>query len=126
MREIKFRVWDGERMHHPGNEKVFGYHEYMEHEIMQFTGLTDAEGAKIYEADVVAPLGNSKWYEGENWVVSYFPEVGAFRLQPVMHYTPGHHGSLGNTKKFRDNANQDLRAVLHVIGNIYENPEMVE
>jgi len=67
MREIKFRVWDGERMckpHCPGNWYVIDNdgdlwireHEGLvyapdSHVVMQFTGLTDSEGTEIYEGD---------------------------------------------------------------------------
>jgi uncharacterized phage protein (TIGR01671 family) len=69
MREIKFRAWDGRKMHHnvsalyPLLKKDGKYpcrvddmvtDQHMPYaEIMQFTGLHDKDGREIYEGDAV-------------------------------------------------------------------------
>ena len=65
MREIKFRVWDGNSM---TNSQLFsismtgkvnvdrgstGIHQ-VDYELMQFTSLTDKNGVDIFEGDIVA------------------------------------------------------------------------
>lgn len=74
-REIKFRAWDGEQMSY---FPLFWNHaEYLDEtevNIMQYTGLKDKKGQKIYEGDIY-----SVWKDKGN------PEVvewrrGGFRL----------------------------------------------
>ena len=57
MREIKFRIWDG-------NNEKYDYPEMLELnkglEYEQFTGLYDKNGVEIYEGDKVASDENIK------------------------------------------------------------------
>jgi len=54
MRELKFRIWDG-------NNKHFVYPDILELdrglEYQQFTGLLDKQGKEIYEGDIVKQSG---------------------------------------------------------------------
>ena len=113
MREIKFRAWDKKQ------DKMInmGTRFYKDIILMQYTGLKDKNGKKIYDGDIVRINLSFKaigkvGYEKGMWVV-YLPaswvilstssaELEAFPLWQFV---------------------VDDRA--EVIGNIYENPELI-
>ena len=109
-REIKFRVWDGERMYanaqfgiDTGVTRPFGDILLSEAwSIMQYTGLKDKNGREIYEGDVVVfPFLLGK---GGRPVVIGWKDGGWNWLS--IHYTGGFE--------------------IEVIGNVYENPELLD
>jgi len=115
MREIKFRAWDtlNKKMitdFIDGGEKAFldkcgilcYYYRYI---LMQFTGLKDRNGKEIYEGDLFK-LGAEK----EVFEVRF--EHGCF----LAYHNNKQYGLLGELQ---------MRFIL-VIGNIYENPELLE
>lgn len=126
MREIKFRAWDkvGKQMHqimetvsnsqtgilmitsHDGT--VLKIPE--EAELMQYTGLKDKNGKEIYEGYIVAyPSGH---FIGE---VIYSTMTGcAFRL-----WEGGMSSEKGEIKELQSTSD------IEIIGNIYENPELL-
>jgi len=122
MREIKFRAWDGKKMYSPdeliqvGNEGcTTGYYDgsgcpkYSDHELMQYTGLKDKNGKEIYEGDIVLHDGLPGAKNGRSIVF----EDCCFMIKgktPSDDWHVGRYSGL-NTE---------------VIGNIYENPELLE
>ena len=123
MRKIKFRAWDKTmnmmiyqddtefefRLTGKGievddltfvdtafNEK----HEDIDCEVMQSTGLEDKNRVEIYEGDIVSYI---LWLDGE-------------KRKTIV----------ANVDKFRFAVNEDIYGDIEVIGNIYENPELVK
>lgn len=136
MREIKFRSWDGENIYYRAfgakiNPPVteFGidfpasYSPYWATgnmlALMQFTGVKDKNGKEIYEGDVVKGSRSVKGREGratgeERFIgfVEYDEWWGAFRRKGVKQ----HQGISAEFMHAKE---------MEVIGNIYENPELL-
>ena len=84
----------------------------------QFTGLTDKNGKKIFEGDIVRVLGNQ---QVEDWKCVDYIGLVAFLDAGfcVIDGTIDNHG-------FRRYALPRLDFSLEVIGNIHDNPELLE
>lgn len=74
-------------------------------ELMQFTGLTDKNGKKIFEGDIVAY--NTLYIDGKE-----IQEIGYFECDE--HYV-----------SFRIHGKQMTPFYCEVIGNIHDNPELL-
>lgn len=126
MKEIKFRACangtmykyamptlNGEKVnvsqHENGNWNQFLNRD--ECELMQYTGLKDKNGVEIYEGDIIT----SEKYNPSNYLVEFI-EAGFCATNPdlkgypidINHFYP----SIG--------------CVIEVVGNIYENPELLK
>lgn len=146
MRNIKFRAWEknlkeiipvnnidfASRMINTGS----AWRLFDEIELMQYTGLNDKNGNKIYEGDIVRrefeigriiidPLSlGAEDYEIED--SGYF--IGVVSFRPSEGYV------LNKCKKFNDEDELQSKKSgvklyanrAEVIGNIYENPELLE
>ena len=104
-REIKFRFYrpSTNKMIYP---TIGNFNDLIESEdwkVMQFTGLKDKNGKEIYERDVVVPFSLEN--KMNKSVVVY--EFNQFRIKGTSLYW-----------------NFDLEQI-EVIGNIFENPELV-
>lgn len=110
MRQIKFRTWDDRC-----NEMIYiddfyffeehGIHSSSDCLLMQFTGLLDKNGKEIYEGDILQDIN--------------YP----FYKDPVFWATVEDEYDIDGwlCKHF-----QPFNGVHEVIGNIYENPELLE
>ena len=102
MREIKFRAWDIQfkRMKVTGMGINGGILDGEDVVIMQFTGLHDKKGKEIYEGDIL------EYHSG------MVPRGSNPIIRAVATWNP-------RTAQFVD------CFIGEVIGNIYENPELV-
>ena len=136
MREIKFRVWyNGDEYDKPimiydiqnsydfgcndvkyDNECCFG--DYLDNEnyvVMQYTNMKDKNGREVYEGDIVTKNGSKKgvvsWFDSLVWDGSGSKHSG-FYCREWFDYD-----ELDWYLGFDD---------IEVLGNIYENPELME
>lgn len=110
MREIKFRAWDNH-----SHKMIYIQDElpkYRGFEIMQFTGLKDKNGKEIFEGDIVEFCTKWEFPQRFKGQVIYFPES--------MQY-----GFSENGESYYDFTDIENPEILEVIGNIYENPELL-
>ncbi len=114
-REIKFRAWnDGVMIYEPSvafgniNEQILSWQKD-NYVLMQFVGLKDKNGKEIYEGDIVK--WNS-WKEGTN--------LNRPLNNSEVVFSEGAWRTKGN-----QNWNLAIYSNVEVIGNIYENPELL-
>lgn len=127
MREIKFRAWDKDNKF-MSNVKVIDFkngfvwtedihledgYVFEDVEIMQCTGLTDKNGMEIYEGDIIHLFGKG-YYDGVDYNGCIQFLDGGFCV------TDGY--KEWGLRRY-DLSRCDLE--LEVIGNIYENPELL-
>lgn len=146
MREIKFRAWDKGNEHMTYSDKHECYYDFSfdsksgnlvcamnccycdtfgdEHDdwqeldnIMQYTGLKDKNGNEIYEGDIV----RFNVYEYEKLDSSIISEVKWCKELCSLSIAVNERGTRGTLGHFLD-----LNKEVEVIGNIYENYELLE
>ena len=113
MREIKFRAWDGKKMRGQSKNDFFSIrHDGLlsmsnrdDCVLMQYTGLSDKHGKPIYEGDII----KSKNWRFGIYVIEWCSGSFIIKCQNVNERIGGNL----------------TRECFEVIGNIYENPELV-
>lgn len=122
MREIKFRSWlkiKNEMLYEFTTMNPQTNTENEARVLMQYVGLKDKNGREIYEGDVVE-ITNHPFDRGEineRWNGKYVVEYEPENMELIISYFPGAHSGW---ILFR------MRHYAEVIGNIYENPELLE
>lgn len=125
MREIKFRAWDrdkktmvcqiGEwRVRSEHDELCFPLEPFVtsldgdsyKFVLMQFTGLSDRNGKAIFEGDIVK-------------ILDYYAKVG------IVEFSPPRFCIFDGDDGITD-FDQEEWEYFEVVGNIYENPELLE
>jgi len=121
MRTIKFRAWQIPLKRMRKLTELFIGSDHMEigvaasgkstilyqgeYELMQFTGLLDKTGKEIYEGDLVRDTDNGLEFEVRNNGISFYAFIPSQSL--ALDLVKG-------------------ETCYEVIGNIYENPEMLK
>ena len=151
MREIKFRAWSikGKTMWYMnkqmklsiegdswqirddviGNRFMCSWHEDEKGILMQFTGLKDKNGKEIHEGDIVSTLedGNLEviFQDGMFGCITCRPQSNENGTEYYDEFVPLNDlidvGYWGSTDGFKKPV-----FTLEVIGNIYENPELLK
>jgi uncharacterized phage protein (TIGR01671 family) len=115
MREIKFRAWDKGRMIEPMGLLMRDAPQWLdklssEAILMQFTGLHDKNGKEIWEGDIVK-----------------FETLDAINNQTLVGAIKySEHGTRFGVEIEHRGLLQFYPNYTEVIGNIYENPELIE
>lgn len=123
----KFRVWDTvkkamhdvqaivyteERVYPIYSKLIRKYIPFGEAILMQYTGLKDKNGVEIFEGDVVIA-----WSQGVKGIFEIKRRIdGLWLLYPA--WKDGQFWYLRPT--------EDGRETIEIIGNIYENPDLLE
>lgn len=145
MREIKFRAWDAKSdkwLLGYGYKSLSGFslfgecvflgewqnvlhdhqHEKIDLRVMQYTGLKDKYGKEIYEDDIVRILYTDWPSQSENNTQSFEEYQNSMAHIGKIVFNPFHGWRIEDI----GSVNYGTYGWIEVIGNIYENPELLK
>lgn len=108
MNEVQAVIYTDERVYPIYSKTIRRYIPFSDAILMQSTGLFDKNGKEIFEGDVVEVFDS-------RYTVFYDSENASFRLKP--------RDKRWNTDYMSNYAHE---ASFEIIGNIYQNPELME
>ena len=140
MREIKFRAWDKDQkrmvkvksIHFMELESCIVVNPFefisLEHvELLQYAGLKDKNGVEIYDGDI------DQAENGDKNVIVFLLKAGTYCVMPMDIYLNNDYQNEAFSQEFMYGFGYDLffdnltpGKYLNIIGNIYENPELLE
>jgi len=120
MREIKLRAWNGHNMEYPVYDisKQYGSSKAKPYILMQYTGLLDKNGVEIYEGDIVQTTLYQKKVDADDDDYST-AAYESFQQRAQVVFIDGR---FKKKNVFHDFLNPKEDGV---IGNIYENPDLL-
>lgn len=144
MRPIKFRAWDkyGEVMYHDvvngiycDPDEILGFDQILslaQYEVMQYTGLKDKNGREIYEGDILRTCEDDQHIperESGGGIIGYATKQGFSQIGTV-HFEEGSFSY--KTRRTLSGRHEDINIPVdwlesyEVIGNKFDNPELLE
>ena len=136
MREIKFRIFmngkfrywgfhnDGHGMHFTGVPSSTSDHrtfEELQRDTEQYNGLKDEKGVEIYEGDILRGENGRKGSKQYFYMEVLYINAG-WKIY-LLTKPPGSTSEIGDIATFME---LRMAATYEVVGNIYENAELLE
>ncbi|MDU4728109.1 YopX family protein [Clostridium sp.] len=138
MRENKFKIWDKTRnkmltsncgaflltqegnavFHQNGNNPLEALIEQIDYEVLMYTGLKDKNGTEIYEGDIIRTH--------ENRIQKVIWHNNGFKLEYKFKRSYRGESYWETRKDIELSETNNKRWGIKVIGNIYENPELLK
>lgn len=112
-RVIKFRAWDKIEKQIIIPSYVFNDERETDYILMQYTGLKDKNDKEIYEGDIIT-ITYSNGEKIKKYAVKYCDDCGYYMLKSI------------DRKYDLDTFCGYGKEQIEIIGNIYENPELLK